>query len=79
MKLFHFFIKLLLGLVSQIFSKDQCQIALVVEFSSHSMDSISHSSTNNVKFQKYRQPTAKIKMMAQEIVTNSVAMRAPAA
>lgn len=39
--------------------------------SAHKSSSVS---VNNVKFQKHRQPTAKIKGMAQETASNSVAM-----
>lgn len=71
--------KLLLALVSQVLSKDQCQTALVVEFSSHLMGSISYISMNSVKFQKYRQHIAKIKVVVQETVTISVALSTPTA
>ena len=61
--------KILLALVSQVHSKDQCQIAQMAEFSSHSMASISDISMNSIKFQKYRQHTIKIKVMARETIT----------
>lgn len=78
-KLFHYFMKILLTLVSQVHSKDQCPTA---------QGGLSFQVINGLniwylneqsKFQKYRQHTAKIKAAAQETVATPATLSVPPA